>query len=430
MGRRNIKEENEVKVSKEVTKKSNTKIKMIIWIIITAFIYYQLFLIVQYSLGKIPKEKAHLYNFFNSTINMFVEKKGANIKTAEYELDVAMLGDVNLNYESSKSLRDNKDEYMKTFENIAPVLKEYDLVLASLNSSLISSDEKLVKQKAGVKISTSEVLDVLKQIGVSAIATATNNINDKNEAGIIKTLEEITAANIKQTGISDTKKDIEPLVIEKNNIKLGVISVSTNNSVKLAKDKTYMVNNLDEANLKRDINILKTKDVDFIIAYLNIPSGSSTLINSERKNAIEMLLNEGVNVVIGTGSSTLQESFEDLYEVNNTKNHIYAIYSTGDFIGDFDTQEKRVSSISNFKFTKTVKTDKNGEVIKDQTKKNMIVNPAILLYTNVEKSGKYKIYTIDEALKKYDDKSLSLTTKEYEYIKNINTTFNKTKVEI
>ena len=87
--------ENETdKVNINVTKKDNKKdiIKFSICLLILIFVYYQIFVLVQYTLGKKDKGDMWLYNGINNIVTTIIPK--ATETTEEYTLKLAALGDI------------------------------------------------------------------------------------------------------------------------------------------------------------------------------------------------------------------------------------------------------------------------------------------------------------------------------------------------
>jgi hypothetical protein len=188
----------------------------------------------------------------------------------------------------------------------------------------------------------------------------------------------------------------------------------------MPKGKEYLVNTLTEDNIKEDMEYVKSQNVDYTICYLNVPNEDNTRVNAQQKNGVELLFENGVNVVLGTGSKIVQEKTEDLYELSDgTKNHVYAIYSLGDFIGEMNTAERKVSVAADITFTKSITKDKDGNVIEEKTKKNMLVNNPLSFYTNVSSSYKTTNYPIDVTIQGYNDSKINLDVEDYEVLKNI-----------
>ncbi|MCX8075155.1 MAG: CapA family protein [Clostridia bacterium] len=421
--RRNINnnDDSQDQIKSKNNKKKRSIIIMLLWLVICMVIYYQVFMIAQYTLGKTDKENVWLYNSVSRLFKKFSTEKIDEAIKEEYSLKLAALGDI---YTTQTSLANVKSgstyNFTSKVENIKKFLTGYDVVLASLNTPIASNT--LGYSSKTVYNSPKSLLDMLKTIGVTTVATANNHIYDKSEKGIQGTIDSLKELQINQIGINSSSTREKPLVIEKNNIKIGVLSYATSSKVSIAKAKEYMVNILDEKTLKEDISYLKTQKVDFIISYLNIPNEESSLITSDQKTNVELLFENGVNVVFGTGSLVIQDDYEDLYETSNgAKSHVYSIYSLGDFIGANDTDDKNLSLVGNINFTKKVEKDKNGTVNEAKTQVDMLVEKPLALWTKIEKNKSTTIYEVDSEVKNYDENNSNLTSKEYNNLKTIQT---------
>ena len=64
--------------------------------------------------------------------------------------------------------------------------------------------------------------------------------------------------------------------------------------------KQYCVND-NQKDRDKIQEYLNSKNVDYIIAYLNDPNEDSLLTSGEQKQNVELLFNNGVNVVLGLG---------------------------------------------------------------------------------------------------------------------------------
>ena len=121
------------------TNKADKKetIKFFIWLFVMLFIFYEVISLVAYTLGKKTNEHMYLYNTISKII-----KKTSNVNltkntTEEYTLKYAALGDV---YATSSNLAISKVSGKYDFtigtEKMAAILKNYDLVTASLNTPI------------------------------------------------------------------------------------------------------------------------------------------------------------------------------------------------------------------------------------------------------------------------------------------------------
>lgn len=392
-------------------------IKMVVWLVIAIFTIYQVYSLVMYTLGKKDKEKMWLYNSVNSVMNVFFKKTDKST-TENYSLKYAGLGDIYLTssiINSSKS--GNTYDFSEGIENVKEKLNNFDVVVASLSTPV--ADKSLGYSNKSVYNAPTQLLDTLKELNVSAVAAATDHAMDKSEKGVINTINNLKEASIEQVGINESEERNKPLVISKNEINIGILSYATKSNVKIANGKKYLVNTLNEDDIKSDIEYLNSKNVDYIIAYLNDPNEDSLLTSGEQKQNVELLFNNGVNVVLGTGSMVVQGQVEDQVQVNDEKtNHIYSIYSLGDFFGSYASDDNRSSVIANIEFTKKIKKNKKGEII--DTVVDMKVNTPIFVWTNFSSKNIKTMYIMQDEINNYNAGNSNLTSKEYNKLVSAN----------
>ena len=207
-------------------------IKMVVWLVIAIFTIYQVYSLVMYTLGKKDKDKMWLYNSVNSVMNVFF-KKADKSTTENYSLKFAGLGDIYLTssiINSSKS--GNTYDFSEGIENVKEKLNNFDVVVASLSTPV--ADKSLGYSNKSVYNAPTQLLDTLKELNVSAVATATDHAMDKREKGVINTINNLKEASIEQVGINESEERNKPLVISKNEINIGILSYATKSNVKIA----------------------------------------------------------------------------------------------------------------------------------------------------------------------------------------------------
>lgn len=403
------------------TNKADKKetIKFFIWLFVMLFIFYEVISLVAYTLGKKTNEHMYLYNTISKII-----KKTSNVNltkntTEEYTLKYAALGDV---YATSSNLAiskvSGKYDFTTGTEKMAAILKNYDLVTASLNTPIAKSTYSTTTKYN----SPDSILDTLKSLNITNIACATYHMNDKSATGITQTAQNIKDANINQVGIN-TGEDKNPIVYEKNNIKLGVLSYYTSSNVAMSKADKTNIDEFSQENIDADIKYLKSQNVDYIIAYVSIPNDGE-IVDSEQKNDVEQLFNSGVNIVFCTGqSSAMGQTQDTITDKNKESIQVYAIYSLGDFIGKTDTTTHSTSLMADITFNKKVEKDKNGKIVDSKTQKSYTVNKPTAIYTLATKSYT-KMYTLDDVIKEYEDKDITLTKTQYNNLLDEQTRIN------
>lgn len=411
-------ESNFVNKNKKANKIENKHIiLMIVWLIIAIFIIYQVYMLVMYTLGKVDKEKMWLYNSVNSIMNIFV-KNTSKATTEEYSLKFAGLGDIYLTSSMISSAKNGTSyDFNKGTSKIKEKLEKFDVIVASLATPV--ADKTFGYSSKSIYNAPIELLDTLKNLKISAVATATNHAMDKNEKGIKSTIDNLKNASIEQVGINYSEEKNKPLVIFKNEISIGILSYATKSNVKVATNKDYLVNILDEDAVKEDVEYLKSKNVDYIIAYLNDPNEDSLLTSGVQKQNVELLFNNGVNIILGTGSMVVQGGEEDQIQIDeDTTNHIYSIYSLGDFFGSYSTDDNKSSVIANIEFTKKIKKNKKGEI--EDTVTDMKVNTPIFVWTCLSTNNLKTMYVMQDVINEYDSGNSNLSSKEYNKILEAN----------
>lgn len=396
-----------------------TVIMFFVLLILMLFVFYEVFSLVEYTLGKKTNQHMYLYNFVAKIVNKVPESLSTQT-TEDYSLKYAALGDI---YETTTniSIAKSSDTYDFTTgtEEAVNVLKNYDLVTASLNTP-ISTGTYSTSTKYN---SPKEILDTIKALNIKALATANYHSYDKVQKGISETIQNIKEAGIDQVGLNDQEGSYKPTVFEKNNIKIGILSYYTSSNVDIADKNSYLIRKMSQENIDEDVKYLKSQNVDFIVSYLSVPN-STNILNSEQKNDAEQLFNSGINIVFCTGSNIVFGKTQDIIETKDKeKIQIYASYSLGDFIGKTDTIEHTTSIISDITFTKKVVKDKDGKIIDSKTQKSFNINKPIIMWTDINKSSS-KIYKIDDAITKYESGELTLTKTQYQSLKE-----EKTRIE-
>lgn len=417
--RRNVNRNENIEKNKLNGKKKPKKISVIIWICVCIFIYYQIVILLQYTFGYKEKKDVFLYNVISKVVSTVIPQTINKETKEEVSLKLAAIGDIYATSNITKSSKSgNVYNFTNPYNDLYEKLSSYDVVIGSLNSPVAGST--LGYSTKNSYNSPSEILELIKKLNISVLSMANSHIMDKNEKGLQTTLQNIEKEGIKQVGV-DIDKTAKPYIIEKNGIKIGVLSYATKLNIKLLKGKEYLVNVFSEEKLKTDVEYLNQNKVDFIISYMSEYNDDSSIVDSNKKDRFEVLFKNGVDVVFGVGPKVVQSKTEEMFEYESDKNkHVYALYSLGDFLGDLDKEEKRTNIIGDITFEKNIVKDKNGNIIEEKTTSDMKVNKPIKLYNKVTSSYKITNYNIDVTLENYNNNKIDIDVKDYNLIKDAN----------
>ena len=386
---------------------------LVVWIIVFAILFFEVIKLAGYTIGKVDKSKMYTYNFVNNVVNNIIKDKETTITKTE-SVKLATAGNI---YATSNIItgakKGNKYDFSSGFESIITKMKEYDVVLASL-STPVANDLGLSNNK--VYTAPESILSTLNSLNVTAVATATYRAMDKNIEGLKATIGNLSKYNISQTGISD-EKNVTPIVITKNDIRIGFISYATKSNIGISKSNTGYVRMISEENVQSDVKYLKEQNVDIIVTYLDVPNGDATVSTSSQKTNTELLFKNGVNIVVTSGGSVVLDSVSDNIELSdNTKISVYSFYSVGDLMGGYNSSIESACIVPTFEITKTItKNIEDGEILDSKVK--LTVNKPIKIWTEISSSYVKKVYIMDDEIQNFNLGKSSLSSKQYSKMK-------------
>ena len=197
-----------------------------------------------------------------------------------------------------------------------------DLSLINDSSTRIKSPKKSIK--------------FLKKRNIKVFNLANNHILDCKTKGLNDTISQIEEQDCLYFGASTNSEHLKPIILEKDNIKVGLFSFSdTTNQIKKEHGKVASIKDIKK--IKKNIQNLCHK-VDYIIVNFH---GGEEFTQYPSPTKIKFLKKiaklKEVDIIIGHHSHTLQ-AYEHYH---NT--HIF--YSLGNFI--FDIQNHRLYEHTN-----------------------------------------------------------------------------------
>jgi len=356
---------------------------------IMIFIYYQVYILLNYTIGRdVTENQISLYKWMVSKVN----KEEVVNKTTE--LDIAVLGNIKVKGEILKSYS-NKGvvDYSGIFENLS--FDGYDFTIANLNTSVVL-DEK----PEGKFYSNNKLIKELKNIDIDLLVTANQELGEQKDKIIEETLKEVSGQGLNYVGSHVNITDKSYYIVDKNDIKVAILAYV---------DKDYTDNNslivYSKKQLNNDIKELKKEKVDCIIAFVDTLRSNQVKVKEEKSSILQEILNEGVDVVIS--NDTVEQK---LYQ--NTEKTKYIKYSLGDVIGLQETDGSDISGVLEISVKKHVRAEKKKitfEVKEDKT---------LVALSNSDMT-KYKIVDLDKEILNFDEISDKITVAEYNYLKNV-----------
>jgi len=170
-------------------------------------------------------------------------------------------------------------------------------------------------------------------------------------------------------------------------------------------DLDAMVNIIDETKMKEDIAYAKEQNVDLIVFYLHWGVEYSRIQSEFQEQTAEMLLNEGVDIILGSHPHVIQPA--ESVEINGERK--FVAYSMGNFLSNqrVETLVPYGMSEEEAKYTEdgviiNIEIEKKGETgevsIKD------IKYMPLWVYKGTDENGlpEHIVYPIDDFVESED----------------------------
>lgn len=234
-----------------------------------------------------------------------------------------------IEYINNYSKETGKYSFDTFYEKMKPYFDEADIVAGNYETT--SNPQK---SYSGFPCFNTppESIEYLKNIGFDVLSTANNHCIDTGVEGIISTIDIMDKNNIKHFGTYKQKQD-RGIIIEVNNIKVGFLGYSeifNGMDFQIPEDKKYMISYFNVEQINHDVKTLKDNGADIIICYAHWGKEYSKYPDDFQKFMNHVLLNSGIDIVLGSHPHTLQRS-----EISgNDVNKKFTIYSMGNSISN------------------------------------------------------------------------------------------------
>lgn len=254
----------------------------------------------------------------------------------------------------------------KSFDSIYEPISQYtkDVDLAYINYETICAGEELGLSGYPTFNGPTEINDAVYNAGFDWLSMCSNHTMDRSSEGVFASLDYFKkhTPNMTITGVHTSKKDRNtPTVIEVNGIKVGLASYTYGlNGFELPKDMPWLVNLIDEDQIRKDLKELnKVSDVQIVSMHWG--DEYQTQYNDFQKKYAKLLNELGVEVIVGTHPHVI----EPVEWIRGENQDTLCYYSLGNFISEQDAPERMVGGMAGF----TVEYDFDAEkaTVKDAT---------------------------------------------------------------
>ena len=321
-------------------------------------------------------------NYFHK--NKMSNKKQVEVKVSrEYEASLFMVGDALIHscvYNDART-GDGGYNFKPQIELIKEISSKYDL--AYYNQETVLGGTELGLSNYPRFNSPYEVGDAFVDAGFNLVSLATNHTMDKNEQGVLNSVNYWK----KQTGVVtsgqwssfDEREKSVSSIYEINGIKYAFLSYTTwTNGLETPYGKEYLNNVYSDEKAKNDIAKVKDK-VDIIIVAMHWGTEYYLGVDYSQAHIAQFLSEQGVALIIGAHPHVV----EPVEYINEGKT--FVIYSLGNLISDQEGNERLTGLMMSVKIKKKVDVDDNVTVTVEEPR-------AELSYTKSNYCKNFKVY--------------------------------------
>ncbi len=257
--------------------------------------------------------------------------------------------------QASDSANSNGYDFSASYDGIKDIIAKSDLALVTQSSVM---DDKNEPSGSPEFNSPNEILDKLIALGFDVFNQANDHIMDMGLSGAINdiALFKTKESEALLTGLDENREEmIKPHTEEVNGITFSFVGITESlGGYSLSEDSDIGILDLSDDRSSEDeingsvkqliTNSKNASDIVCVSVHWDVDSSEST-----QSTIIEKLLDYGADIIIGTGTHTLQPIE---YMKNSDGEQALVMRSLGDLISAADTADELLGGIADITVTK------------------------------------------------------------------------------
>lgn len=331
-------------------------------------------------------------------------------------LSLAFTGDIAF----SKHFKNSYAKEDLLGEGIIDYLKDTDYVVANVEAPV--TDGGITSKNSLVHANSPECIPTLKNINAIIWNLANNHTMDCGEEGLIDTLRLAKENGIQTIGAGrNIEEASKPLFLEKNGVKVGLLSVTYRWSVIATEDKPGSLCMENYELIKKQIRSIKNV-CDYCVVIAHGCEEFTSIPLPFVRNHMRRYLRWGADCVVGHHPHVPQN-----YETFGKK---IIFYSLGNFI--FDTDYQRIQKYTDTGVLVKINFDKNGIswnnlCTKVDRENNRVVEcEPITIFQDIQRREYYRLISLAEQAFDQNLYNKTVYLKEAHKLKDLKT-FKKSK---
>ena len=180
-----------------------------------------------------------------------------------------------------------------------------------------------------------QFVSAVKSAGFNLITTSNNHALDGGEAGLLRTISIIKNSGLNYTGTFISGKDRDSIRIYNiKGIKVGLLAYTygTNGNT-VPKGKPYLINIIDTALIRNDINLYRHNGAEIVLVYFHFGTEYKRTPDDYQKTIVEKTIAGGADLIIGGHPHVIEPAV--FFKTNGGRLDTgFAVYSMGNFISN------------------------------------------------------------------------------------------------
>ena len=338
-------------------------------------------------------------------------------KEGQSVITVVAGGDVNVTDQVvAAGMKDGRFDFSAMFMDIAPVFAGADVGIINLEGNLVGAPYGTESGSA-----PQELMEALERAGVDFVQVANSYALKNGILGLNTTIDRIRQAGMEPLGAFESQQAYEQsqgfTLKEINGIRvafvaftkgMGGLSLPSGSEDRvnlLYKDYATTYKQIDEAGIRATLQAVQAQQPDVTIALLHWGSEHKSIISENQKKIKNLLLEAGVDAIIGTHSHYVQK-----VEYDAQAGTVVA-YSMGDLVGDATATDTNYSILLQLQITKDHAT---GE-----TKITACSYESVYTLTPGRDGEAIRLVRLDPAMAMYENNHVNkVSAKAYESMKS------------
>lgn len=289
-------------------------------------------------------------------------------------VNISFVGDVSCSAaQVADVLRsDGTYDFSVPFAPVAEFFEYSDYSVANFETNMVDGQSYGMEPYYNAPV---QLAGMLRRLGVRLVSTANTYALNNGIEGVISTKQKLTDSQLKVVGTYTSQEERDQhsgcYIRNLHKIKFAFLSYTKGtDSVRMPEGCEYALNTLyedyadywtelNDDQIKADIQYAKDAGAEVIVCLLHWGSEYGRSVSDSQKEIKDMLLQNGVDVIIGTHSHLINEmGFETVTMPDGSVKECFVAYGIGDFYTDPEQDTARESLILNLEFER----DDDGKV--------------------------------------------------------------------